>query len=88
MTQEKMTKMVTGIVVAATVLLAFLFGFLVYQWITLGVQGHREQQLLQQKEALQQELATQEGILGGILTEDEIMTDLAIQNGFVSGSND
>ena len=41
MTQEKLSRMVTGIVVAATLFLVVLFGVLVYQWITLGVQQRR-----------------------------------------------
>ena len=41
MTQEKMSRMVTGIVVAATLLLVVLFSVLVYQWITIGVLDRR-----------------------------------------------
>ena len=41
MTQEKMSRMVTGIVVAATLLLVVLFSVLIYQWITFGVLGRR-----------------------------------------------
>jgi len=41
MTQEKMRKLITAAVVAGTVLLAFLFTFLVYQWITIAVYNNR-----------------------------------------------
>ncbi len=41
MTQEKMSRMVTGIVVAATLLLVVLFSVLIYQWITFGVLDRR-----------------------------------------------
>lgn len=41
MTQEKMSRMVTGIVVAATLLLVVLFSILIYQWITFGVLDRR-----------------------------------------------
>ena len=41
MTQEKLSRMITGIAVAATLFLVVLFGVLVYQWITLGVQQRR-----------------------------------------------
>ena len=41
MTQEKLSRMVTGIVVAATLFLVILFGVLIYQWITMGVQQRR-----------------------------------------------
>lgn len=37
MTQDKMRKVITACVSAATVLLVFLLCFLVYQWITIGV---------------------------------------------------
>ncbi len=41
MTKEKMSRMVTGIVVAATLLLVILFSVLIYQWITFGVLDRR-----------------------------------------------
>ena len=41
MTQEKLSRMITGIVVAATLFLVILFGVLIYQWITMGVQQRR-----------------------------------------------
>ena len=41
MTEAKIARRVTGIVVAATLLLLLLFSALVYQWITLGVQQRR-----------------------------------------------
>ncbi len=37
MTQEKVRRIVTACVSAATVLLVFLLGFLIYQWISIGV---------------------------------------------------
>ena len=36
MTQEKMRKVITACVSAATVLLVFLLSFLIYQWITIA----------------------------------------------------
>ena len=45
MTQEKMSRMVTGIVVAATLLLVVLFSVLIYQWITFGVLARRSRDL-------------------------------------------
>lgn len=41
MTQEKMRKMITAIVVAATMLLFILLSVLIYQWITIGVYNKR-----------------------------------------------
>lgn len=41
MTQEKLSRMITGIVVAATLFLVVLFSVLIYQWVTMGVQQRR-----------------------------------------------
>jgi len=45
MTQEKMRKVITACVSAATVLLVLLLSFLIYQWITIGVKNRRIEQL-------------------------------------------
>lgn len=41
MTQEKMRKLIAACAVAATTLLVFLFGVLIYQWITIAVYNKR-----------------------------------------------
>lgn len=41
MTQDKMRRIITACVCAATVLLVFLLGFLVYQLITINVLNNR-----------------------------------------------
>ncbi len=41
MTQDKMRKVITACVSAATVLLVFLLSFLVYQWITIATLNKR-----------------------------------------------
>ena len=41
MTQEKMRKVITACVSAATVLLVLLLAFLVYQWIMIGTLNKR-----------------------------------------------
>ena len=41
MTQEKMKKIITACVSAATVLLVMLLSFLIYQWITIAVLNKR-----------------------------------------------
>ncbi|MBO5363418.1 MAG: hypothetical protein J6A46_03740 [Clostridia bacterium] len=63
MTQEKVSRMVTGIVVAATLFLVVLLGVLVYQWVTLGVLQKRldaakaeEAALIQREEDLEEDL--------------------------------
>jgi cell division protein FtsB len=60
MTQEKMSRMVTGIVVAATLLLVVLFSVLVYQWITFGVLDRR----YREAKAEADQLAAKEAELG------------------------
>ncbi len=58
MTQEKMRKLITACVSAATVLLAFLLGFLIYQWITIGVKNDKikrvEAEIAQLESAIEQ----------------------------------
>jgi hypothetical protein len=41
MTQEKMRKVITACVSAATVLLVLLLSFLIYQWVTISVLNKR-----------------------------------------------
>ena len=41
MTQDKMRKVITACVSAATVLLVALLSFLIYQWITIAVYNKR-----------------------------------------------
>ena len=41
MTQEKMRKVITACVSAATVLLVLLFSYLIYQWVTISVLNDR-----------------------------------------------
>ena len=41
MTQEKMRKVITACVSAATVLFVLLLGFLVYQWVTMVILNKR-----------------------------------------------
>ena len=45
MTQDKMRKIITACVSAATVLLVFLTCFLIYQWITIAVYNNRIEKL-------------------------------------------
>ena len=56
MTQEKMRKLITAGVAAATTLFAFLLIVLVYQWITLGVQNNRIERLELNKQELQEQI--------------------------------
>ena len=56
MTQEKMRKVITACVSAATVLLMLLFGYLIYQWRTMWVSDRRI-------ESLEMEIAQLEEIL-------------------------
>ena len=63
MTQDKMRKLITACVVAATSLLVFLLSVLVYQWITMGVQARREKQLKEEIAAYEEMLETAENDL-------------------------
>ena len=87
MTQEKMRKIITASVSAATLLLVFLLSFLVYQWITMAVLNKRiakaEEQVAYYEEVIaknEKDLSYYESILG--------KNHLAIQNGFVHPSED
>lgn len=54
MTQDKMRKIITGCVSAATVLLVFLIGFLCYQWIANAVYDKRIDKLEKEIAAIEQ----------------------------------
>ena len=57
MTQEKMRKVITACVSAATVLLMLLFGYLIYQWRTMWVSDKRIESLEMEIAQLEQILA-------------------------------
>ena len=59
MTQDKMRKIITACVSAATVLFLLLLSYLIYQWVTLSVLEKREQQL--EKEIAEYTQAVEEG---------------------------
>ena len=81
MTQEKLSRMITGIVVAATMFLVILFGVLVYQWITMGVQQRRINEAKAESEALRKQyealLEESEGF------DDFWRHDLALKYGII-----
>ena len=82
MTQEKMRKVITASVVAATTLVVFLLAVLVYQWITLGVLNNRKAKLEQENTVLQEQIEK-----GGETAEyyESLMGKewLAFQEGFI-----
>lgn len=55
MTQDKMRKMITAIVAAATLLLVILLSVLIYQWITMGVLDRRKEKLEAEIDSLNQQ---------------------------------
>ena len=77
MTQDKMRRIITACVSAATVLFVFLLSFLIYQWITIGVLNKK----IAKKEAevayWEQELAEAETTLD--FYESEFYLNWAIQ---------
>ncbi len=56
MTQEKMRRVITACVSAATVLLVFLLGYLIYQWISLGVQQKKIDKIEKEIATLEQQV--------------------------------
>ena len=56
MTQEKMRKIITASVAAATMLLVFLLTFLMYQWIQIAVNNKRIEDLEKDNQRLEQQL--------------------------------
>ncbi len=73
MTQEKMRRVITACVSAATVLLVFLLGFLIYQWITLGVKNKKIEKLESEIAYWEQKVAEDEG------TEDYYMSQFYLE---------
>lgn len=59
MTQDKMRKIITACVSAATVLFVLLLSYLIYQWVSLSVLDKREKQL--EKEIAEYEQAVEKG---------------------------
>jgi hypothetical protein len=79
MTQEKLSRMVTGIVVAATLFLAVLFGVLVYQWITMGVQQRRMDAALAEWVEISEEMEERKEDLDEIMYDDTWKYDLFLK---------
>ncbi len=69
MTQEKVRKIITACVSAATVLLVLLFGFLIYQWITIAVKDNKIEKLQAEIQSIQEQIVQAE--------EEEDSYDLA-----------
>ena len=57
MTQDKMRRIITACVSAATLLLTCLSLYLAYQWITIAVFNHRIDKLEKENSALEQQIA-------------------------------
>ncbi len=72
MTQEdKVRRIVTACVSAATVLLVFLLGFLIYQWITIATKNKKIDKLEKEIAAIEQQIA--EGQDDVAFYEDEVV---------------
>ena len=76
MTQEKLSRMITGIVAACTLFLLVLFGVLVYQWVTLGTQQRRLNMANAEYEQLMENKAELEEDLEDLKSDDIIKFDL------------
>lgn len=57
MTQDKMRRIITACVSAATLLLTCLSIYLAYQWITIAVFNHRIDKLEKENTALEEQIA-------------------------------
>lgn len=82
MTQDKMRKIITASVSAATLLLVFLLTFLVYQWIKIAVLDNRIDKMEAENAKLEQQLEQNEAdaeYYQSIFGKEW----LAFQNGFV-----
>ena len=82
MTQDKMRRIITASVSAATALLIFLVAFVCYQWITIAVYNNRIEKLEKENVALEQTNADKEDY-AGYLESDMGKDWLAFQEGFV-----
>lgn len=85
MTQDKMRKTITAVVVAATLLLVILLSVLIYQWVTIGVLNRRKAKLETEIGALEQQ--KQEKQLDAEWYEANKFL-LAIENGWVYEQGD
>ena len=63
MTQEKMTKLITAAVVAATTLLVVLFSVMIYGFVKIGVLNSHERRLEQEVTQLEQQKTQSEADL-------------------------
>ena len=61
MTQDKLRRVITACVSAATALLVFLLGFLVYQWITIATLNKKIEKAEAEVAYWEQECAKSEG---------------------------
>ena len=85
MTQDKMRKTITAVVVAATLLLVFLLSVLIYQWVTLGVLNRRKAKLDKEIATLEQQ--KQDAALDAEWYEANMFL-LAVENGWVYAQGD
>ena len=82
MTQDKMRRIITACVSAATLLLTILSMILVYQWITIAVYNHRIEE--KKKEIVMLEQKNEEDSEFADYLESEIGKEwLAFQEGFI-----
>lgn len=87
MTQEKLRKIITASVAAATLLLVFLFSYLIYQWITIAVLDKRIEKIEEENARLEEVLNSKESDLA--YYESVFGKEwLAFNKGFVYPSED
>ena len=86
MTQEKMRKTITAIVVATTVLLVVLLSVLIYGWVKIGVLNRREEKLQTEINELQEQVS--EGEANAAWYEGPGRFWLALEKGWVLEQGD
>lgn len=70
-----MARRIAAIVVACTVFVLGLFGFLIYQWVKLGVQEGRIKEAMAEKAALEQQISDRTQDLTDIQEDDYLKYD-------------
>ncbi|MBQ8292084.1 MAG: hypothetical protein IJX88_06255 [Clostridia bacterium] len=87
MTQDKMRKLITAIVCAATLLLVILLSVLIFQWIKIGVQKKRIEEV-QKEIAYYQQLNEADEKDLDYYTSELYQKLEAYKLGFINGQGD
>ncbi len=84
MTQEKLRRVVTAVVVAGTTLFVILLSVLIYQWIKIAVYNSRIEKLEEENKQIEAEIENSEEALD-YYNSDIGKFWLAMEKGFILG---